>query len=501
MIDVSPSLLQSLNAEQTRLLDAILENESLWYPQPGPQLLAYLSLADELFYGGAAGGGKSDLVLGLAVSVHKKSIIFRRELTQLSGPAGLIERSREIIGQEGRYNGLEHAWRALPGGRAFEFGACQYDSDKHKYQGRPHDLIAFDELPEFTESIYRFLIGWLRTTEEGQRCRVVATGNPPSHADGEWVIQYWGPWLDEHHPDPAQPGELRWFATIDGKDQEVDGPEPFEHEGELVTPKSRTFIPARLDDNVYLRDTGYARQLRNLPEPLRTQLLYGDFTIGITDDPWQVIPTEWVRAAQRRWQEREPPDTPLSSLGADVARGGDDKNVFAPRYDNWFAPLVKHEGADVPDGPAVAGLIIQALGGQVDALINVDVIGIGASVYDSLVYHELEDGDYLNVVPVNFSERTNGRDRSGMLGFRNVRAAAWWAFREALDPETGDEIALPPDAELLADLCAPKWRNTPSGIQIEMKEEIKKRLRRSPDCGDAVVLANYGTYGSWMTLL
>ena len=45
-------------------------------------------------------------------------------------------------------------------------------------------------------------------------------------AEGAWVISYWGPWLDPGHPNPAKPGELRWFTTIDGKDVECSGPEP-----------------------------------------------------------------------------------------------------------------------------------------------------------------------------------------------------------------------------------------------------------------------------------
>jgi len=198
-------------------------------PQSVPQWAAFLSPADELYYGGAAGGGKSDLLLGLAVTSHRTSIIFRRELAQLSGPTGLIERSHQIIGEHGRYNGQEHSWRDLPGGRSLQFGAMQYERDKARYQGRPRDLTAFDELPEFTESQYRFSIAWTRTTIPGQRVRVVCAGNPPTHSDGRWVIDYWAPWLDSAHPNPAEPGELRWFAMIDGKDVEFNSGEPIDH--------------------------------------------------------------------------------------------------------------------------------------------------------------------------------------------------------------------------------------------------------------------------------
>ena len=155
----------------------------------------------------------------------------------------------------------------------------------------------------------------------------------------------------------------------------------------------------------------------------------------------------------------------------------------------------------VPDGKTAATLVHSELGDEQPNEMNVDVIGVGASVYDQLAGQRKEDGAPYNVFPVNFSEKTSARDRSGMLAMRNIRAEAYWSFREALDPVRGDNLALPPDRELMADLVAPQWKITASGIQIESKDEIKKRLARSPDCGDAVVLANYGTYGSWMTLL
>jgi hypothetical protein len=65
----------------------------------------------------------------------------------------------------------------------------------------------------------------------------------------------------------------------------------------------------------------------------------------------------------------------------------------------------------------------------------------------------------------------------------------WLQFREALDPANGDDLALPDDPEMLADLCAPKWSLSTSGILIESKDDIIERIGRSPDCGDAVVMA------------
>jgi hypothetical protein len=310
---------------------------------------------------------------------------------------------------------------------------------------------------------------------------VVATGNPPTTAEGEWVIRYWAPWLDSQHPDPAEPGALRWFAVIDGEDVEVEDGTPFDHAGETIQPRSRTFIPARLTDNPYLLDTGYRAVLQGLPEPLRSQLLFGDFSVGLEDDPWQVIPTAWVRAAQQRWTP-EGRAGALSAVGCDVARGGKDQTVLARRYGTWFARLEKHPGSSTPDAGPVVGFLTIALteGGYA----NVDGIGVGAAVYDLAKSHSLR------VKSIIFSEAAPGKDRTGTLEFVNLRAYAYWRLREALDPNTGDNLALPPDPELLADLCAPKWEMRVSGVQVESKEDVAKRFGRSTDCGDAVVLAS-----------
>lgn len=461
------------------------ERPPIWSPNPGPQTDAFNSEADILGYGGAAGGGKTDLLLGLAATQHRRGVIFRRVFPNLRG---IIERSREVFNADGRsrakdsYNETLHRW-AFGDGRMLEFEACQYEKDKEKQRGRPRDFYGFDEATEFTRSQIEFIIAWLRSANPNQRKRVVMTFNPPMDDNGSWVVDYFLPWFaylypDQfQHPNPARPGELRWYRT-EG-DKQVEYTEPTE--GAM----SRTFIPARLADNPYLAETNYYDILNSLPEPLRSQLLFGDFSATAEDDPWQVIPTAWVRLAQERWKERERPSTPLTAVGVDCVRGGGDKFALAKRYGNWFDEVLKKPGREVPDGPTAAGIIHQQIGNQSPMVINIDIIGVGGSTYDSTLPM------YPQAWPVNAASRSDYTDRTGRLGMRNLRAEYHWRLREALDPDHGDDLALPPDNELLADLCAPRWKLTAAGVQIEAKEDIKERIGRSPDTGEAVMLALY----------
>lgn len=452
--------------------------------------MAFLSRADEVFYGGAAGGGKSDLLLGLAGEAHQRSIIFRRVFPNLRF---LIERSRQIYNAENEshakdsYNESLHIWR-LAKGNMVEFGSVQYEKDKTNFQGRPHDFIGIDEAPEFTESIVLFVTAWNRSEDPNQRIRVMLTGNPPMDEAGGWIVRRYAPWLDKQHPHPAKPGELRWYVTLKGKETEVQDGVPFEYEDEMMHPRSRTFIPARLDDNpFYSHDGRYKSVLQSLPEPLRSQLLKGDFDAANIPDPFQIIPTEWVRLAQKRWKERQRPTTPLTAVGVDPSRGGQDKTGIAKRYDNWFDEIVSYPGVVAKDGPIVAELARQAIGDENPAYINVDVNGIGSSVYDHM------RPMFETVFPFNGSEASTYRDKSGKLKMRNKRAEMYWRMRDALDPKDGDELALPPDTELLADLCSAKYEVSAAGVKVEEKEDIKERIGRSPDIGEAVMMANMNT--------
>ena len=99
MKDLIEQYLHSLMPSETAYLERVQSRTVKWIPQSKPQWLAFLSRADELFYGGAAMGGKSDMLLGLAGEAHQKSIIFRRVFPNLRS---IIERSRQIYNFEGR---------------------------------------------------------------------------------------------------------------------------------------------------------------------------------------------------------------------------------------------------------------------------------------------------------------------------------------------------------------------------------------------------------------
>lgn len=467
-------MLPYLTEQELAELDQ-LTKPKLWEALPGPQMAALESEADIVFYGGAAGGGKTDLAIGLSLTNHLRTLIMRRESPQLQG---ILDRMTEILGSRNGYNGQDKIWR-LPD-RQIEFGSAPFLGDESRYQGRPHDLLVFDEITHFLEKQVRFMMGWVRTTVKGQRTRVLFTGNPPTDSNGDWVIKFFAPWLDNKHPNPAKPGELRWYAVIEGEDMELSSSEPFEHKGQMIRPQSRTFIPSRVTDNPHLMHTDYVTQLQSLPEPLRSQMLYGDFSAGRTDGEWQIIPTGWVDAAMERWRAYEHHDHgPMQSMGVDPARGGDDKMILAPRRGVRIDELITYPGVEVPDGRIGASVVLKHL--EPGAVPLVDVIGWGASCFDHLVTFGM------GALALNGAESDQRRDASGQLKFRNKRAFWYWQLRDLLDPRNGFNIQLPPDPELKADLCALQYKFTPSGIQAESKEEVKKRIGRSPDKGDGVV--------------
>jgi hypothetical protein len=475
----------ALTPEEQAKVEAEVEaatGDRAWFPNPGPQTVACLTEADELFYGGQAGGGKSDLICGLALTDHTVSLLLRR---QNADTIALEDRLADILGSREGLNSQKHIYR-LDGGRVIEIGGVQFEKDKQKYKGRPHDLIAFDEIADFTETQYRFIIGWNRSTKPGQRCRVVATGNPPTTPEGLWVLKHWGAWLDPTHPNPAKDGELRWYTTIGDRDVEVASGEPVEVDGEMVQPRSRTFIRSRLSDNPDLATTDYDATLAALPPELRDAYRGGKFNVVRADQPQQVIPTAWIQMAQERWTDRPPEHTPMTCLFHDVALGGGDANAWARRHALWFDEVIKEKLKGFVDPIELAARDIELV--RDGAAIVIDMGGgYGSGVFSHLKQSVPSLITDRRLIGFNGASASNRRDRSGKLGFKNRRAEVHWMFREALEPGLGLPVMLPPDPELLADLAAPTWKLGPQGIVIEDKVQLRARLGRSPDKGDCVL--------------
>ncbi len=206
----------------------------------------------EILYGGAAGGGKSDFLLMAALQYIDQpgysAVIFRRTFPQLAAPEdGLMARALEWLGPDPDFQGVEtiHGmpvrWKRKGGG-TLSFSHLQYEKDKFSHQGPSYQFIGWDELTQFLESQYRYLLSRLRRLEGSTiPLRVRAASNPGGEGH-DWVRER--------------------FVEFD--EPSID----------------RLYIPARLSDNPHLDAVDYERQLRDGMHPYDlAQLLDGNWNV------------------------------------------------------------------------------------------------------------------------------------------------------------------------------------------------------------------------------
>lgn len=201
-----------------------------------------------------------------------------------------------------------------------------------------------------------------------------------------------------------------------------------------------------------------------------------------------LIPLAWIEEAVQRWRDRYPEGRglpPADRLALDVATGaGQDSGVVAEAAGLTVLPLWASDQADTME--QTGRVYIASRRG---VRVTVDADGVGAGV----VHRLRELGATVEAFQGGETVGDNVTDRSGELRFLNRRAWAWWRMREMLDPATGSDVCLPPDEGLIEDLATVRWKLSSSGrVQIELKGSVRKRLGRSPDKGDAVVMCLAG---------
>lgn len=205
-------------------------------------------------------------------------------------------------------------------------------------------------------------------------------------------------------------------------------------------------------------------------------------------DDFAVIPKGWILRAFERWHlyNEIPEETeesklpPRKILGVDVARMGDDKTVIATRIGDVFTDFEEFAKMDTVE---TANICMARMNKGRDKAI-IDMTGLGSGVYDIM-----KSRGY-RVEAFHAGARTDLTDMSRQLKFTRVRSAAWWKMRDALDPAKEPTVALPPIDKLESDLSTPRWDHALNdAIQVEPKEDIRKRLNRSTDYADAAIMA------------
>ena len=208
----------------------------------------------EALYGGAAGGGKSELLLMLPIVYgwHEvrgfNGILFRRTFPQLE--ESLIPRSQEFYKPLGAtYNDTKHYW-TFPSGAVVRFSYLDKDSDARDHDTAEYHYAGFDEVTAFTEFMYRYITSRVRSTITGLPAVVRGATNPGNIGHV---------WVRDRFVAPAKDGNVIIYDEI--------------------AKSKRVFIPAKLTDNPHLmeKDPNYINRLRILPAAEQRAKIDGDW--------------------------------------------------------------------------------------------------------------------------------------------------------------------------------------------------------------------------------
>lgn len=412
---------------------------------------------DRILYGGAMGGGKTYLICALAIllarmypgsrwaivrETHKKLVRNLLPTWERLAPAPFCA----PINRQDMYVQCEN-------GSRIEFVAIyeKEDPEMNAARGLEVDGVLCDEINEISENAFHILI-----TRKGRWTPRTAKNRPPEFL------------LATCNPTQEWPKAM-WYDKWAQDRLEA----PF------------VYIPATLADNPHLPDE-YVESLKYLPEEMKRAVVDGDWNFA--DDPYQLIRSAWIIAALNRQ-----PQEGHVRLGLDVAfseRG--DEQVFAEMNGNHLTDIRAMRGQSLP--VTIEQVETMLLSGQVRAPdVRIDGVGIGAGVVQGLRHK----GYHVT----NFQAGGRSENKHPVFRFFNIRAEGWWNLRQGLDPHDPDYwgMSINPALQktrslefqrLVRDLIAPRYSvDSERVIKVESKKDIRKRISRSPDYADALMMA------------
>lgn len=242
-----------------------------WRPFPGPQTLFQQLGCYEALFGGAKGPGKTETIIreGLRQVNNPKyrACIFRRTFPQLGE---CIDRTFKYFKRLGaNYSDKDiqlklPAW-TFPSGSKYAFSHLQHEKDKYNHQGKEWHYLGFDQLEQFTQSQYLYMLAQNRSSDPSIWCYTRSSANPGSVGHG---------WVKRRFIDPfaEKPGVIKHFRK-DEFDEDVECSK--DHPDSM----SRCYVPSTLQDNPALlqNDPLYVRRLKMLSLDEQRAFILGDW--------------------------------------------------------------------------------------------------------------------------------------------------------------------------------------------------------------------------------
>lgn len=413
---------------------------------------------NEMLYGGAMGGGKTVVVIALVSLLCKmypgsRWVFIRKDLNRMRET---IMRSWKRFAPQPFFGPIDSNFNCYAqNGSQVMFRGEQIESDPDLNRMRGLEVNGF-------------------FFEEGNECTELAWNIAGMRA-GRWKAT-----------GGRQPKPLRVCTcnpNIDWPKRKFYDPHK---RGGLSAPLY--YLPAYITDNPFL-DADYLASIESLPEELKDVMIKGNWDQA--DIPDQLIKPAWVeRAIERGHLLRGLVLEGRNMLGVDVARYGDDESVIAHNIDHILAHLHDYRKYDNVQLAREVNKWADHYGVG-NAFIKVDSIGVGAGVVDSLKHnHNRTVTEFVagaRKSTTGMSEKTKAQ----AARFKNFRTESWWQMRDAFFKDLyviGPEVTGKQLLKLTEDLTSIKYSvDSDRFLELESKDDTKKRLGRSPDYGDAAM--------------